>query len=101
MIDRCFTLAVWSVADARYRPFQSSGRGKLMARISAQYASLVPLPHALLEVKGGSDDQVEAACARLPAPGDFDWSAVVASIRESVDVARFRDFIHPEGDPNR
>lgn len=99
--DRHFTLAVWSVFDARWMALATSPRVELIAGLARQFQALVCWPHAMIEVAGGSDDEVYAACGLLPPPPDFNWEAVHHDLDASIGIARFHDALHPVGDPNR
>lgn len=99
--DRFFTLAVWSVFDMRWMPLVTTSRGEVAASLARQFQALVFWPHALIELTGGSDDEVEAAVSALAPPPDFNWESVMSDLRWSVDVANVHDVVHPRGDPNR
>lgn len=103
MADLSYTLAVWSVFDSRWMPLATAPaeRVELLRQLAIQFSAFVSWPHAVIELPGGSDEDVIAACRELPAPAEFDWEAVYRDVHDSIGDARFHDAVHPPGDPNR
>lgn len=99
--DSVYTLAVWSVFDAAWRPLATSPRRGVLDSLAGQVGVLLSWPYAVVSVPGGTDDDVEAVCGLLPAPVGFDWKAVFDDVEESIGVGAVRDAVHPPGDPNR
>lgn len=99
--DLVYTFAVWSVFDARWKALATSDRRELISSLATQFQSFVSWPHTVVEVAGGTDDDVVAACSRLAPPPEFNWEAVYRDVYESIRLAWFAESVHPPGDPNR
>lgn len=96
-----YTLAVWSLASrGSWVALATSDKPELISSLHCQFAYSVWWPATVVEVPGGTDDDVVAALRLLPRPIGWAASNVADRIAHSQEQRIFADAVHPPGDPN-